>query len=262
LKNPKIGLALGSGGARGFAHVGVLKVLQEANIKIEYIAGSSMGALIGSLYGVGHTLDDMYKMSKLFNRKFYMDYTIPKMGLLSGKKLYQLIHLITHGKNLEELSPKMSVVATDLLRGEKVIIESGLIAEAVRASISIPGIFVPVKKQGRLLVDGGVIDRVPVSVVKDMGADVTIAVDISHFHTEPNVTSIFDVISQSIDIMQREMVKQIEITADVVIRPMVEQFSATAYKNVEEIIRIGEEETIKKLPLIHEAIDKWRDYNN
>jgi NTE family protein len=262
LNNPKIGLALGSGGARGFAHVGVLKVLKEANINVDYIAGSSMGALVGSLYCVGHTLEDMYKMSILFRRKFYIDYTIPKMGLISGKKLYQLMHLLTHGKKLEDLTPKLYVITTDLLSGEKVIIDSGLIAEAVRASISIPGIFVPVKKQGRLLVDGGVIDRVPVSVVKDRGADITIAVDISHFSSEPTITSIFDVILQSIDIMQREMVKQVEITADVLLRPMVEKFSATAYTNVEEIISIGEDEARRKIPQIQDAIEKWRLENN
>jgi NTE family protein len=262
LREPKIGLALGSGGARGFAHVGVLKALKDANINLDYIAGSSMGALVGSLYCVGHTLEDMYKMATLFRRKFYMDYTIPKMGLISGKKLYQLIYLLSHGKKLEELTPKLFVITTDLLSGEKVILDSGLIAEAVRASISIPGIFVPVKMQGRLLVDGGVIDRVPVSVVKDAGADITIAVDISHFNTEPTISSIFDVILQSIDIMQREMVKQVEISTDVLLRPMVEKFSATAYTNVEEIINIGEEEAKKKLPLIHEAIEKWRGSHN
>lgn len=262
MKNPKIGLALGSGGARGFAHVGVLKVLKEANIEIDHIAGCSMGALVGSMYCVGHTMEDMYKMATLFRRKFYMDYTLPKMGLISGKKIYQLIYLLSHGKKLEELNPKMSIITTDLISGEKVILDSGLIAEAVRASISIPGIFVPVKKQGRLLVDGGVIDRVPVSILKEAGADITIAVDISHFNTEPTITSIFDVILQSIDIMQREMVRQVEITADVLIRPMVEKFSATAYTNVDEIIKIGENAAKEKLPLLQETIENWRLSNN
>ncbi|MFC0189011.1 patatin-like phospholipase family protein [Fictibacillus aquaticus] len=259
MKEPKIGLALGSGGARGFAHVGVISALREAGIPIDLISGSSMGALVGALVAIGQPDESMKKMANLFKRKYYMDYTVPKMGFISGRKIKELIRLLTHNKNIEETLIPLTIVATDLIQGNKVVFREGPISDAVRASISIPGILVPEKIEGRLLVDGGVIDRVPVSVVREMGADIVLAVDISHFKAEPSVSSIFDVIIQSIDIMQREMVRWHEISADVMIRPMVEQYSSTAFKDVNEIIAIGEEAGRKQIPYIQEKIQKWKE---
>jgi NTE family protein len=255
---PKIGLALGSGGARGFAHIGVLKVLTQAKIPIHFIAGSSMGALIGSLFGAGHSVDTLEKMALSFRRKYYLDFTVPKMGFISGNKVKELVHLLTHGKTIEELSPPLSIVTTDLVKGEKVILNKGSISDAVRASISIPGIFVPEKVGDRLLIDGGVIDRVPVSVVKEMGADIVIAVDVSNVNTEASLTSIIDVILQSIDIMQQEMVRFHEIQADVMIRPLVKQYSSKAFTNTADIIKAGENEALQMLVQIKSAIRSWK----
>ncbi|MBU8907131.1 patatin-like phospholipase family protein [Desertibacillus haloalkaliphilus] len=259
---PKIGLALGSGGVRGFAHIGVIKALADAKIPIDYIAGSSMGALIGSLYGVGHTPEDLRKFATLFRRKYYVDFTVPKMGFVSGKKVKELIHLLSKGKQLQDLSPPVAVVATDLMKGERVVFNEGNLAVATRASISIPGIFVPEKVDGRLLVDGGVIDRVPVTVVKEMGADVTIAVDVSFFNVEPEITSIYDVILQSMDIMEREMVRHREIDSDVMIRPIGYQQSSINFTNVETFIDLGEEETKKKIKDIENIIKAWKENGN
>lgn len=259
MKEPKIGLALGSGGARGFAHLGVVKALREAQIPIDMVAGSSMGALVGAMVCMGHSDENLYRMATLFKRKYYMDYTVPKMGFITGKKIKELVRLLTKQKRIEQTDIPLAIVATDLLLGEKVVFRTGSIADAVRASISIPGILVPEKKDGKLLVDGGVIDRVPVSVTREMGADLVIAVDISHFKAEHQVSSIFDVIIQSIDIMQREMVRWHEISADIMIRPMVEQFSSTAFKDVNDIIAIGEEAGRKQVPKILEKINKWKE---
>jgi len=259
LRKPKIGLALGSGGARGFAHLGILKVLKEANISIDFIAGSSMGALVGGLYGAGHDLERLYKLATAFRRKYYLDFTVPKMGFISGQKVKEFIRMFTMGKSLEQLSPQLWVVATDIKSGEKVIFKEGSLAEAIRASISIPGIFIPEKINGRLLVDGGVVDRVPVSVVREMGADIVIAVDVSHVKGDVEITSIFDVILQSIDIMQDELARLKQFDADVMIRPRVEQYSAKAFTNTNEIIRIGEEEAEKHIPLILECVEKWKE---
>jgi NTE family protein len=256
---PRIGLALGSGGARGFAHLGVLKVLVEENIPIDYIAGSSMGALIGTFYGVGHSIESMYKLSTAFKRKYFLDFTVPKMGFISGKRLKEFIHLFSHQKRLEDLHPPVAVVATDLIRAEKIVFTQGSIADAVRASISIPGIFVPEKINGRMLVDGGVIDRVPVSVVREMGANIVIGVDVAHVKQNEEITNIYDVIMQSIDIMQMELVESREIASDVMIRPRVEQFSSRAFKNTEEIIAIGEEETRRMISTIRQVIQQWKE---
>lgn len=259
LKRPRIGLALGSGGARGFAHLGALKVLTEEKIPIDLIAGSSMGALVGGFYGAGHDLDRLYKLATAFRRKYYLDFTVPKMGFISGQKVKEFIRMFTKGKTVDQLSPKVHIVATDINTGEKVIFKDGPLADAIRASISIPGIFVPEKINNRLLVDGGVVDRVPVSVVKDMGADIVIAVDVSHVKGNVEINSIFDVILQSIDIMQDELARLKEFDADVIIKPRVEQYSAKAFTNTEEIIRIGEEETRKHIPHIIELLENWKE---
>lgn len=260
-EKPKIGLALGSGGARGFAHLGVLKVLQEAGIQVDLIAGSSMGALVGCFYASGLSIERMYQFALAFKRKYYLDFTVPKMGFIAGNRLKELIRLFTHQKTFEQLNIPVSVVATDLYNGKKVVFNKGPVAEAVRASIAIPGIFVPEKINGRLLVDGGVIDRVPVSVVKEMGADIVIAVDVSHVKQNENITSIFDVILQSIDIMQDELVHHREIVSDVMIRPHVEQFSSRAFTNIKEIIEIGEQEALQHIEKIHTLISAWRESN-
>ncbi|MGJ7910567.1 patatin-like phospholipase family protein [Neobacillus sp. LXY-1] len=261
MEQPKIGLALGSGGARGFAHLGVIKVLQESGIPIHLIAGSSMGALVASFYGAGIDFDNLYKYSTVFKRKYFLDFTIPKMGFIAGKKVKEFIQIFTHGKNIEDLSIPIGIVATDLITGEKVIFRKGPIADAVRASISIPGIFVPVKSNGRILVDGGVTDRVPVSVAKEMGADIVIAVDVSRVKRNAEITSIYDVIMQSIDIMQNEIVLNSEIAANVMIRPPVESYSSRAFTNIDEIIKSGEEEAKKHLEQIHLEISRWKGRN-
>jgi NTE family protein len=258
LHRPKIGLALGSGGARGFAHLGVIKVLKEEGIPIDYISGSSMGALIACFYATGLDMDRLYKISSAFKRKYYLDFTVPKMGFIAGKRVKDLIRIFTHGKRIEELNVPVAIVATDIMTGEKVVFKEGPIAEAVRASISIPGIFVPEKVNGRLLVDGGVADRIPVSVVKEMGAELIIAVDVSHVKTNAEITSIYDVIMQSIDIMQMELVDHRMIASDVMIRPQVEKYNSRAFTNIEEIILIGEEAARQNIDKIKNMIENWK----
>lgn len=256
---PKIGLALGSGGARGFAHLGAIKVLKEEGIPIDCIAGSSMGAMVGCFYGAGLDIERLYKLATAFKRKYYLDFTVPKMGFIAGKRVKELIRIFTHGKNLEQLEIPVRVVATDLMTGEKIVFEKGPIADAVRASISIPGIFVPEKLNDRLLVDGGVVDRIPVSVVREMGADIIIAIDVSHVKTNIEITSIYDVIMQSLDIMQMELVANREVASNIMIRPRVEMFSSRAFTNIEEIITIGEEETRKQVDSIKQVLNTWKE---
>ncbi len=262
MDRPKIGLALGSGGARGFAHLGIIKVLDENKIPIDYIAGSSMGSLVACFYASGLDLKRIYKLAASFKRKYYLDFTVPKMGFIAGKRIKEFIRLFTKGKRLEELNIPVSVVATDLTKGEKVVFTEGSIAEAVRSSISIPGIFVPEKKDGRILVDGGVIDRVPVSVVKEMGADIVIAVDVSRVKTDAEIKNIYDVIMQSLDIMQMELVENRQIASDIMIRPQVEKYSARAFTNIEEIILMGEEEAQKHIAQIKKIIAEWKELHN
>ncbi|SMF08451.1 NTE family protein [Priestia filamentosa] len=259
MNRPKIGIALGSGGARGFAHLGVLKVLKEENIEVDYLAGSSMGALVGAFYGTGLEMEQLYRIAFAFKRKYYTDLTLPKMGFIAGERVKELVRMFTKNKNIEDLNIPLSIVTTDIKTGEKVVFDKGPIAPAVRASISIPGIFVPEKVDGRLLVDGGVVDRIPVSVVKEMGADIVIGVNVSRVKMDAEIGSIFDVILQSFDILQMELVKNRETNCDIMIRPRVEKFSSRAFTNIKEIIEQGEAEAIKQLPAIKEKIETWKE---
>jgi NTE family protein len=259
MRKPKIGVALGSGGAKGFAHIGVIKVLEDAGIPIDYMAGSSMGALICALYGVGHNYESMKKLAITFNRRHYLDFTVPRVGFITGQKVTGLIKAITHQKNFEDCRLPISIVATDILNGERVVFQSGELYKAVRASISIPGIFMPVRLDGHLLVDGGVIDRVPATIVREMGADIVIAVDVGEFTPKSDVHSIFDVIIQSIDIMQDQIVRLQHSSADLLLKPPVTEFHSKTFTNIDKIIKVGEDTAERHLTEIKEMIEAWKE---
>jgi NTE family protein len=259
LRRPKIGLALGSGGVRGYAHIGVLKVLMENQIPIDFLAGSSMGSVVAVLFANGLNLDLLVKLATHMKRKHLFDYTVPRMGFIRGEKIKELIRLLTHGKKLEDLRIPTSVVATDLLTGERVVFRHGSIEDAVRASIAIPGVFEPVAYENRLLFDGGVIDRVPVGVVKEMGADLVIAVDVAREDLHSEVNSLFEVIAQTIDIMEREIFKYRILDADVVIRPKVGHQPTISFDNIEAIVKEGEESAREMIGIIQQRIREWEE---
>jgi NTE family protein len=175
----KIGLALGSGSVRGFAHIGVLKVLEEEKVPIDFIAGTSIGALIGAAYASGLNARLLEKIALSTEWRSLVDFTVPKTGFIAGREVEKYIARIIEYKNFSELNIPLNIVATDISKGEKVIFDKGNVAKAVRASISIPGVFKPVKLDKKELVDGGLVDPIPVDVVKEMGAAKIIAVDLS-----------------------------------------------------------------------------------
>jgi len=181
-RRPKVGLALGSGSARGLAHIGVIRAIEEAGINVDVIAGTSMGALIGAIHTAGK-LDELEATFHAFDWKntlSFFDVVLPKSGLLDGAKISELVRSHIQGEAIETLLKPFAAVATDIVTGEEVVIRAGDIIEAVRASISVPGIFTPVRSNGRMLVDGGLVNPVPVSAVRAMGAEFVIAVDLNH----------------------------------------------------------------------------------
>ncbi|MBD1371402.1 patatin-like phospholipase family protein [Hazenella sp. IB182357] len=258
MSRPKIGLALGSGGARGIAHFGVVKVLQEAGISFDFIAGSSMGSIVGVLLANGADMDLCGKLIGQLKVPNWIDLSMPKKGFIQGVRIKELIRLLTHEKNLEQLEIPTAVVATDLQNGERVIFTEGPIDEAVRASISIPGVFEPVYHQGRILTDGGVIDRVPISVVRDMGADFVIAVDVIPRVHEAKIENIFDVMTQTLSIMQREILSQQMLTADFLFHPHVGDFSATSFRKSEVLIERGRVEAEKHITQLKNLLMHWQ----
>lgn len=250
MKNHKIGLALGAGSARGLAHIGVLRVLQETGIKVDYIAGTSMGSLIAALYACGLELTLIERLAQRISRRTWMDFTYPRMALINGEKLEQLLQMLTGRRSFEDLPLPLAVVAVDLISGKRIVINEGSVARAVRASCAIPGIFSPVKIGEKLLVDGGVLQRVPASVVREMGADLVIAVDVGVDVGDYSIDSIFDVLSRSLDIMSQEIHRAQSRGADLVIAPEVSDIGPIDFHRVEEAIGRGEVAARQALPLL------------
>lgn len=177
----KVGLALGSGASRALAHIGVIDAIKKAGIKVDYIAGSSMGALIGASYASGELNKLQRHALSMDWRQFtsYLDFNFPQQGLLEGEKLVQLIEFLVPSRTFEELQIPLGVTATDLTTGKEIDLEKGDLIHAIRASISLPGIFNPFEIDGNYLVDGGLVNPVPVDLVRSMGADFIIAVDLN-----------------------------------------------------------------------------------
>jgi predicted acylesterase/phospholipase RssA len=178
-----VALVLGSGSSRGWAHIGAIEALMDAGIPIDYISGCSVGSYIGAIYasgGLASLKDFVVSMDgkKVFS---YFDVVFPRFGLLDGKKVDELFSMHTSVKRFSELSVPVTMVATDLQRGEKVVLKSGNLLKALRATMSVPGLFAPAWVKGRWLVDGGVVDPVPVGVARATEADVVIAVDLNKF---------------------------------------------------------------------------------
>jgi len=175
----KIGLALGGGFARGFAHIGVLKELKKNNIPIHYIAGTSAGAIIGAAYACGFEPEEIEGMALSIDYLGLFDFTVPDQGLILSTNIEKFLGYFTKDKNFNQTRIPLSIVATNLDTGGRVVFNKGNIVEAVMASISVPGVFPPVRKGKYRYVDGGVTDPVPVDLVKEMGADIIIGVDLS-----------------------------------------------------------------------------------
>ncbi len=191
-KGKKIGIALGSGGARGIAHIGVLEVFEEYGIPIDFIAGTSIGAVVGALYAAGVPLKEIKNFSLSLDKKRTMALFDPALnfsGMFSGRKIVSLLRdLGLKGLSFSDLKIPFSAVATDMYSGRKVVINKGSVVMAVRASSSIPMVFAPVIYKDYYLVDGGVVDPVPVSVVKEMGADIVVAVRLSDYRDREPIT--------------------------------------------------------------------------
>ncbi len=195
----KVGLVLGSGGARGCAHIGVIRALQDADIPISYITGASIGALIGSIYVAGE-LDDLEEFIRALDWKgivSFFDVVFPSSGLLDGNRVYELLSDHLHSLTMEETEIPFCCVATDLLSGEEVCLKTGPMVDAVRASISIPGIFTPFQKDNVFLGDGGIVNPLPVDIMQTMGADVVVAVNLNSQSAQESLSiSIQDSLTQ------------------------------------------------------------------
>jgi NTE family protein len=253
-----IGLALGGGAARGLAHIGVLQVLQGAGIEIKQIAGTSIGALIGALFAAGVDLHRLEQVACALRLKHVVDFSfIPgRGGIIRGQKLRELLNTFLRGKTFADLKLPLAVVATDLWTGAEVVFTEGVVVEAVMASCAIPGVFVPINFKGRPLVDGGLVDRVPVRIAQKMGDAPTVAVDVGPSLRKGHFKSAAEVMIQAIDIMQEEIRRLKVSTTDVFIRPEVGYFPAIQLHKAAEIIQRGREAAWQALPEVERLVQK------
>lgn len=254
VKPKKVALALGAGSARGLAHIGVIQVLQEEQIPIHLVTGSSIGAVAGAFLASGLDMVLLGRMAEEMDFRRLLDPQIPRLGFISGKKIYQFFRLLTQGKTFDELSLPLAVVATDLEAGERVVINQGEVAEALRASISIPGVFQPVNRQGRYLVDGAVTERLPVNVARMLGADFVIGVDVTYGGREVEINHTLGIILQSIELMEKQIQDSYVSEVDVLIQPKVGHIGSTRFDQAEEFIALGREAARAAIPRIQQGL--------
>lgn len=253
---PKIALALGGGAARGFAHIGVIKVLESHGIVADYVVGTSAGAVVGSLYAGGFDPYAMQKIGQQLDESIFADWTLGGRGILKGEALQDFINQQLKNRPLDKLNKPFAAVATDLRSGERVVFRSGDTGMAVRASAAVPGVFQPTHFRGRSYVDGGLTSPIPVQAAREMGADIVIAVDISaHAEGQP-VDSVSSILWQTTTIMGAVIGKTELASADVVIRPNLPYVKSWDFKARNDAMLEGERAAQAALPLIRQKLGK------
>lgn len=252
-KQPKIAIAFGGGAAKGFAHIGVIKVLEQNGIKPDIITGTSAGSVIGSLYASGLSGMQIQQKAMALREDQLTDYTFSSSGVVKGEALQNFINQQVGNRPIEKLAIPFGAVATNKESGAAAVFRTGNTGQAVRASASIPNVFQPVKIGQNTYVDGGLVQPVPVEAAKNMGADVIIAIDISAKPTK-GAKGFWATIDQSINIMnQVALNKQLKM-ADVVIHPNIDNIGSLSFEQRHLAIFEGEKAAIAALPAIKKAI--------
>jgi len=260
-KRKTIGLALGSGGAKGLAHIGVIKVLERNSIPIDFIAGSSVGAMIGGAYA--HDLD-IVKIENIIRKQtfkeFLKNFLDPSLrsGFVKGNAISEYLEAQIGQVDIEKSMIPFKAVATNIETGNEVIIDHGDLVEAIRASISVPVIFKPVISNRGTLVDGGVSNPVPVNVVREMGADLVIAVNLnneSFIQTQNRSLGSFSMASSLIELLSYNLAKEKVKGADIIIKPDIPKANWTKFSGGVDLIHKGEEATLAMLPEIKRLLE-------
>ena len=255
-KIPKLGLALGGGAARGFAHIGVLQVLEEEGIKPDFIAGTSAGSLVAALYASGKTSTQLTWLAESMDESQLTDWTLPfaGRGVLRGEALGKYVNSQLNGLKIEDMKIPLGIVATDLQTGEGILFRRGDVATAVRASSAVPSVFEPVRIGQRDYVDGGLVSPVPVLYVKQMGAQYIIAVDISSRPEDAKTSDIFKVLLQTFSIMSKS-ISQLELPqANVVLRPALPNVGSAEFSARKKSIEAGRAAMKQALPQVKAAL--------
>jgi len=259
-RTPIIGLALGGGFARGIAHVGVLKVLEEENIPVRIVAGTSVGALIGASYCSGLSPAELEDVARSARFTTFARWTLSRYGFASNDRMIAFLTRTLKVKTFEELRIPLGVTATDFNTGEGVVFHSGSLIEPIRASCAYPGMFLPVNIRGRWLVDGMLSHPVPSQPLREMGAERVLAVHLKgHWARNGAPRHLFDVIGQSFAIAQDRMAPLWRSAADLVIEPDVAVFEYDDFKRAGDLVRAGEEAMRKALPEVRSWMESPED---
>ncbi|MEY3792788.1 MAG: hypothetical protein RLZZ521_116 [Pseudomonadota bacterium] len=253
---PKFGLALGGGAARGFAHVGVIQVLEEAGIKPDYVVGTSAGSLVAAFYASGKNGAQLQQLSETMDEATITDWTIPLLsrGMMRGDALARYVNSKTGNQKIEDLPMSLGIVATDLQTGQGVLFQRGDLGTAVRASSSVPSVFEPVKIGTREFVDGGLVSPVPVRFARQMGAEFVLAVDISSTPENAKTGDMFQILMQTFTIMGKS-INNLELReADVVVRPALGTVGSAEFSARRKSIEAGRAAMLAALPKVRVAL--------
>jgi NTE family protein len=247
---PRIGLALGGGAARGFAHIGVIQVLEAAGIRADLVVGTSAGSLVAALYAAGKTGAELQELALTMDEGTITDWAFPSRGLIRGEALARFVRQHTGGQSIEQMPRPLGIVATDLDSGSGVLFQRGDTGTAVRASSSVPAVFQPVLINGREYVDGGLVAPVPVRYARQMGAEMVVAVDISSPPEGAATGDLMKMLLQTFAIMGKTINRFELQSADVVVRPPLVGVSSADFTSRVRAIRSGREAATAQLPEI------------
>ncbi len=246
---PKLGLALGGGFARGILHIGVLKVLEEARIPVDFVAGTSVGALVGSFYCAGMSTREMEEVARIARFNDFARWTLSRYGFCSTDRINRFCERVMKIKSFEELKIPFAVIATEIRTGEAVVFTRGSLVDAIRASCAYPGMFPPVEIDGRSYVDGMLAYSVPTTPLRHMGAERVLGVYLSaHWSQEREPRHLFEVIGQCFSIAQSKMCEMWKKDADLVLDPDVTGFAFDCFDRTPELIALGEASMRAALP--------------
>ena len=254
-RRPKVGVALGGGFARGIAHIGVLRVLEQHQIPIDFIAGTSVGALVAATYASGTSLAEMERQGTETRFRDFGRWTVSRMGMASNERLEDYLRKFTPARYFHELKLPLSIVATDLIAGESVHFTEGEIAPALRASCAYPGLFLPVQYRNQILVDGFLTETVPAPAVRRMGAEVVISVHLEPGLLDSRPRNTIEVISRSFSIIQIAATQTWRSASDVLIEPDVHHILWDEFIKTPQLVAAGEEATRAALPQIRAALE-------
>lgn len=259
MRPPRIGLALSGGTAKSVTHVGVIRALDEAGVRVDVVAGTSGGSIVGTMFATGMPLETMDAIARSMSWRKLIKIKLTRLGFISSRGIEDFVRETIGDVNFEDLRLPCGVVATNLVTGDKRVFRSGPVARAVRASCSIPQVYLPVEIDGEVYVDGGLAEYLPVQTAQELGADLVIA---SHLGPiDPTIRRprhVLQLVMQITGLMARRNYTVSERLADVLVRPDLDRFSSFDFDAADEMMEIGYAAAREAVPRIREAIRRWR----